>query len=55
VTALPLGVAAFFAVTKRGYFDPLTGSAGGRILIVISVLMLLAGWASIRKIVNIEV
>jgi tight adherence protein B len=55
VTALPLGVAAFFAATKPGYFDPLTSSSGGRMLIVLAVLMLLAGWAAIRKIVDIEV
>jgi tight adherence protein B len=55
VTALPLGIAAFFAATKPGYFDPLVNGAGGRILIGLAALMLLAGWASIRKIVNIEV
>jgi tight adherence protein B len=55
VTALPVVVAAFFAATKPGYFDPLTGSGGGRILIGMAVLMLITGWVVIRKIVDIKV
>jgi tight adherence protein B len=55
VSALPVGVALFYATTRPGYFDPLTGSAGGRLLMALAALMLLAGWLVIRKIVDIKV
>jgi tight adherence protein B len=55
VTAIPVGLAAFFAVARPGYFDPLLESTFGVICIVLAATMLTAAWISIRKIVDIEV
>ncbi|MCW3049864.1 MAG: hypothetical protein JWO74_4148 [Solirubrobacterales bacterium] len=55
VTGLPVALAAFFVVTKPSYFKPLVTSSVGWLLITGAVLMLVAGWLVIRKIVNIKV
>jgi tight adherence protein B len=55
ITALPIAAGAFFAVTRPGYFDPLTSSGVGIGLLVASVAMVATGWLVIRKIVDIKV
>jgi tight adherence protein B len=55
VTAIPPALAAVFAVTQPGYFDPLLHNAFGVMCLGLGVAMLTVGWISIRKIVDIEV
>jgi tight adherence protein B len=55
VTGLPIALAAFFVVTKPSYFKPLVSTSFGWVLITAGVLMLVAGWLVIRKIVDIKV
>jgi tight adherence protein B len=55
VSAVPVGLTAFFLAVRPGYFDPLIHSAFGVVCIAIGVLMLTAGWFAIRKIVDIKV
>lgn len=55
VSAIPFGLTALFLVTRPGYFNPLVHSAFGVMCIVVAVLMAIAGWIAIRKIVDIKV
>jgi tight adherence protein B len=55
ITALPIASGLFFVVTRPGYFDPLTSSGVGIGLLISSVVMVVAGWLVIRKIVDIKV
>jgi tight adherence protein B len=55
VSAVPVGLTAFFLVTRPGYFDPLIRSTFGVVCIGMGVVMLTAGWFAIRKIVDIKV
>jgi len=54
VSCLPVVLAASMAVLQPGYFDPMFGSSLGVALFVASVLMLIAGWLVIRKVVDVE-
>ena len=54
ITAVPVGLAVLMAVTQPGYYDPMLGSALGVILLVLAVVMVICGWLSIRKIVDVE-
>lgn len=55
VTAIPLALAALFAVIQPGYFDPLLHNAFGLMCLGLGAAMLTTGWIAIRKIVDIEV
>jgi tight adherence protein B len=55
VSAIPLGLAALFLVTRPGYFDPLLQSTFGVVSIAAAVAMVTTGWIVIRKIVDIKV
>ena len=55
VTAIPLALAALFAVIQPGYFDPLLHNAFGLMCLGLGAAMLTVGWIAIRKIVDIEV
>jgi tight adherence protein B len=55
VSAIPVGLTAFFLVARPGYFDPLVQSTFGVVCIVLAATMLTTGWIAIRKIVDIEV
>jgi tight adherence protein B len=55
VTAIPVALAALFAVIQPGYFDPLLHNAFGVMCLALGVVMLTVGWIAIRKIVDIEV
>jgi tight adherence protein B len=55
VTALPIALALLMALTNPGYLSPLVESGGGRIMIVVAVIMLACGSLAIRKIVRIKI
>lgn len=55
VTALPFGAALFLSTVQPGYFDPMLESSVGRLLIVLSLLMMLTAWAVIRRVIDIKV
>jgi tight adherence protein B len=55
ITGVPAVLAAFFLVTRPGYFDPLIRSTLGVTCIVMGVVMLTGGWLAIRRIVDIKV
>jgi tight adherence protein B len=55
VSAIPIGLAALFLVTRPGYFNPLLQSSFGVMCIVAAVGMVAAGWIAIRQIVDIKV
>jgi tight adherence protein B len=55
VTALPIGLAAYFFVVNRPYLQPLFEPGPGRFLMGAAVVMVVLGSYSIRKIVDIKV
>jgi len=55
VSILPLAIVAAIMVMNPSYLDPLWDKSSGRILVVVSGVMVVAGSLVIRKIVNIRV
>jgi tight adherence protein B len=54
VAGVPVGVAAFLLVTNPSYLDPLFHQLIGQVAAVMAVVMAIAGFIIIRKIVSIE-
>jgi tight adherence protein B len=54
ISLMPVVAVVGMSVQNPGYFDPMFQSATGVLLIIAGVLMLLAGWFVIRKIVDVE-
>jgi tight adherence protein B len=54
VAGVPVGVAAFLLVTNPDYLDPLFHNPVGQVAAVMAVVMAIAGFMIIRKIVSIE-
>ena len=54
VAGVPIGVALFLLVTNPNYLDPLFHRLIGQVAGIMAILMALAGFAVIRKIVSIE-
>lgn len=55
VTALPIGLAAYFFAVNRAYLQPLLEPGPGRFLLGAAVVMVVLGSYFIRKIVDIKV
>jgi len=55
VSILPLAIVAAIMLMNPAYLDPLWDKSSGRILVVVSGVMVVAGSLVIRKIVNIRV
>jgi tight adherence protein B len=55
VSAIPFGLTLMFLVTRPGYFNPLVHNAFGVVCIVVAATMAIAGWITIRKLVDIKV
>jgi tight adherence protein B len=54
VAGVPIGVALFLLATNPGYLDPLFHRAIGQVAGIMAIVMALAGFYVIRKIVQIE-
>lgn len=54
VAGVPVGVALFLLVTNPSYLDPLFHNPVGQVAAVMAVIMAIAGFMIIRKIVSIE-
>ncbi|UTI65894.1 type II secretion system F family protein [Paraconexibacter antarcticus] len=54
VSAMPVVVGVGMAILNPGYFDPMFHSVAGILLLAMGVIMLIAGWLVIRKVVNVE-
>lgn len=52
--ALPFVIAAFIAMVSPDYLSELTGTMGGRVMLGIAGLLMVAGGAWIKKIVTVE-
>ena len=52
--AIPLFLAGILEVRDPGYLEPMYHGAG-LIVLIVTVLLMAAGWIAIRKMVNIEV
>jgi tight adherence protein B len=55
VSLLPLGLFTVITLMNPGYLRPLYTHTSGRILLVISVIMIVSGSLVIRRIVNFKV
>jgi len=55
VSLLPLGLFTVITLMNPGYLRPLCTHTSGRILLVISVIMIVSGSLVIRRIVNFKV
>ena len=55
LTAIPVVLALVLTLINPGYLSPLFDHGSGRVLLVVSALMITAGSLVIRKIVNIKV
>lgn len=55
VSFLPVALIAIILLTRPHYFDKVLAEPVGRLMVVGGVVMLVFGWASIRKIVDIKV
>jgi tight adherence protein B len=55
VTALPIAIGAFIAMTNPGYLDPLFETGLGRVMTGGAVLMIAFGGLAMRRIVNIRI
>jgi tight adherence protein B len=54
ITAMPVVAVVGMSIQNPGYFDPMFDSSTGVILMIAGLLMLVAGWFVIRKIVDVE-
>jgi len=52
--ALPFAIAGLIAVVSPDYLGELTGTLGGRVMLGFAALLMIAGGAWIKKIVNVE-
>lgn len=55
VTAMPFGLAGIIMLLNPGYLDPLFMTSVGRIMIVVSLVMISAGYYAIGKIMEINI
>ncbi|HYZ91194.1 MAG TPA: type II secretion system F family protein [Actinomycetota bacterium] len=55
LTAMPLFLAGFFFLFRRGYFEPLYATSMGRVMLVVGAAGLLVGSLWMRRLVRVEV
>lgn len=52
VTGLPFLIMGFLAVMAPDYFQPLLGTPGGRLLVILCLVAIATGWSLIRRITS---